>query len=53
MRAGLRHAAQVLRELAKTSLVIVAAHGDELLEAADRIVRLEDGRIVSDAAKSD
>ena len=51
-REGLRHAAQALRELSKEALVVVAAHGDELLEAADRVVCLEEGRIVSDTQRS-
>jgi ABC-type transport system involved in cytochrome bd biosynthesis fused ATPase/permease subunit len=50
-RAGITLAAGIVRELAKTKMVVLAAHTQELLEAADRVVVLEGGRVVRDEAR--
>lgn len=47
-RAGIALVGDVIRELAGTRAVIVAAHSSELLESADRILVLENGRLVHD-----
>jgi ABC-type multidrug transport system fused ATPase/permease subunit len=47
-RAGIGLVAGIVRELASTKMIVVAAHTQELLEAADRIVVLEHGRVVRD-----
>jgi ABC-type transport system involved in cytochrome bd biosynthesis fused ATPase/permease subunit len=51
-RRGTEFAVSLLRDLSKDALVIVAAHTQELLDAADRVIHLEDGRIVSDIQRS-
>jgi ABC-type multidrug transport system ATPase subunit len=46
--AGLALITRICRELARDRLVLVAAHSPELLAAADRVVVLDDGRVISD-----
>jgi ATP-binding cassette subfamily C protein CydCD len=46
--AGLARITQICRELVRERLVLVAAHSSELLAAADRVVVLEEGRVISD-----
>jgi ABC-type transport system involved in cytochrome bd biosynthesis fused ATPase/permease subunit len=46
--AGLGLVAGLCRELACTRMVLVAAHSQELLAAADRVILLEQGRVTSD-----
>jgi ATP-binding cassette subfamily C protein CydCD len=43
--AGLALVAEICREMAETRMVLVAAHSEELLKAADRVIVLEDGRV--------
>jgi ABC-type transport system involved in cytochrome bd biosynthesis fused ATPase/permease subunit len=49
-RAGTAMVAAVIRDLARTSMVALAAHSADLLEVADRVVLLDDGRVVRDDA---
>jgi ABC-type multidrug transport system fused ATPase/permease subunit len=46
--AGLALITEICRELACDRLVLVAAHSQELLAAADRVVVLDEGRVISD-----
>ncbi|MGA7123417.1 MAG: ABC transporter ATP-binding protein [Polyangiaceae bacterium] len=50
-RAGILLVASLVRELATTKMVVLAAHTPELLDAADRIVILERGRVVRDEVR--
>ena len=52
-RAGIHLVASLVRELATTKTVVLAAHTPELLDAADRIVILEGGRVVRDEVRSE
>ena len=45
-RAGIVLVAELIRELAGRGMVAFAAHTPELLEIADRVVVLKDGRVV-------
>jgi energy-coupling factor transporter ATP-binding protein EcfA2 len=50
--SGIDLVATLLRELAaRGKIVVVAAHTEKILQAADRVVRLEDGRIMDDESK--
>ncbi len=46
--AGLALVAELLRGLVRERMVLVAAHSRELLDAADRVVVLEEGRVVAE-----
>jgi ABC-type multidrug transport system fused ATPase/permease subunit len=46
-RAGIALVADLARELAQNGMVVLAAHTAELLQVADKVVMLEDGRVVS------
>ncbi len=48
-RAGIALVAGVLRELARTRMVVFAAHTPELLDIAERVVTLDGGRVVAAA----
>ncbi len=52
-RAGIALVADLVRELAATKMIVIAAHTPELLEAADQIVVLERGRVVRDEVRRD
>jgi ABC-type multidrug transport system fused ATPase/permease subunit len=46
--AGVKMVAQIVRELADAGkVVVVAAHTPELIAAADKVVHLENGRVIS------
>lgn len=45
-RAGVAMVARMIRELAREHMVVFAAHTRELIDAADRVVVLEGGRVV-------
>ncbi len=47
-RAGIALVAVLVRELARSRLVSMAAHAPELLEVADRVVVLDAGRVIED-----
>jgi ABC-type bacteriocin/lantibiotic exporter with double-glycine peptidase domain len=47
-RAGVALVAELVRELAKQSVVVFAAHTDELLRVADRVVVLDGGIVTRD-----
>jgi ABC-type multidrug transport system fused ATPase/permease subunit len=47
-RAGIALVAELVRELAGKRMVAVAAHSAELLEVADRVVELKNGRVIRD-----
>lgn len=49
-RAGIALVADVLRDLAKRHMVVVAAHTQELLAVADCVVTLEGGRIAHESS---
>jgi ATP-binding cassette subfamily C protein CydCD len=46
--AGLALVTQICRDLARDRLVLVAAHSREMLAAADRVIILDEGRVISD-----
>jgi ABC-type transport system involved in cytochrome bd biosynthesis fused ATPase/permease subunit len=46
-RSGIAVVAELLRELATRGMVAFAAHTPELLAAADRVIVLENGRVIS------
>jgi ABC-type multidrug transport system fused ATPase/permease subunit len=48
--AGVLLVARIVRELARRKVVVLAAHTPELVGAADRIVSLDEGRVVADEA---
>jgi ABC-type multidrug transport system fused ATPase/permease subunit len=50
--AGIELASELIRELARDRLVIVAAHSPKILAAADRVVTLDSGRISSESRRS-
>jgi ABC-type multidrug transport system fused ATPase/permease subunit len=50
-RAGIILVADVLLELARAKAVVFVAHTPELLDIGDRVVTLENGRVVSDGAE--
>jgi ABC-type transport system involved in cytochrome bd biosynthesis fused ATPase/permease subunit len=50
-RAGIALVADLVRELARDGMVAIAAHTAELLQVADRVVVLEQGRVISDDAR--
>jgi ATP-binding cassette subfamily C protein CydD len=50
--AGVTTVAEILRELAKTKMVIVAAHTPELVAAADDVVVLENGHVKTEPKKA-
>jgi ATP-binding cassette subfamily C protein CydCD len=50
-RAGIMLVAGLVRELATTKMIVLAAHTPELLESADQIVVLERGRVVRDEVR--
>jgi ABC-type multidrug transport system fused ATPase/permease subunit len=45
-RAGITLVAELVRELAVTKMVVIAAHTPELLDAADQVIVLERGRVI-------
>lgn len=49
-RAGIVLVADVLRDLARQHMVIVAAHTQELLAVADRVVTLEEGCVAHESS---
>jgi ABC-type bacteriocin/lantibiotic exporter with double-glycine peptidase domain len=51
-RAGVELVAEIVRELAKDRMVMVAAHTPELLQLADQVVMLDAGRVVRDGRQS-
>lgn len=51
-RAGIELVAEIVRELAKDHMVMVAVHTPELLGLADQVVTLEAGRVVPDDERS-
>ena len=52
-RAGIALVAGLVRELATTKMIAIAAHTPELLESADQIVVLERGRVMRDEVRRD
>jgi ABC-type transport system involved in cytochrome bd biosynthesis fused ATPase/permease subunit len=50
-RAGIALVADIVRELATTSSVVLAAHTPELLALAERVITLDAGRLVGDDAR--
>jgi ABC-type multidrug transport system fused ATPase/permease subunit len=51
-RAGIALVCQIVREVGADATVLLAAHAPEILELADRVVTLEDGRVASDEART-
>jgi ABC-type multidrug transport system fused ATPase/permease subunit len=47
-RAGIAFVADLIRELGRDAMVVVVAHSLELIEAADRVIHLDGGRVVRD-----
>jgi ABC-type transport system involved in cytochrome bd biosynthesis fused ATPase/permease subunit len=47
-RAGIALVADLIRDLSKRAVVIFAAHTDELLHVADRVIVLEGGTVARD-----
>jgi ABC-type multidrug transport system fused ATPase/permease subunit len=47
-RGGIALVEDIVRELAKARMVLLAAHTPELLQLAERVVTLETGRVVAD-----
>lgn len=45
-RRGIEMVVAILRELSKKSLVVVAGHTEEVIAAADVVIRLDHGRVV-------
>jgi putative ABC transport system ATP-binding protein len=45
-RAGITLVAELIKELSGRAMVAFAAHTPELLEVADRVVHLKDGRVI-------
>ncbi len=45
-RRGIEMVVEILRELSKKSLVVVAGHTEEVIAAADVVIRLDHGRVV-------
>lgn len=45
-RRGIERVVTILRELSKTSLVIVAGHTEEVIAAADVVVQLDHGKVI-------
>jgi ABC-type transport system involved in cytochrome bd biosynthesis fused ATPase/permease subunit len=48
---GVRAVTELVRELARDNMVLVAAHSPALLAAADRVVKLEAGRISAESTQ--
>jgi ABC-type transport system involved in cytochrome bd biosynthesis fused ATPase/permease subunit len=51
--AGLALITQTCRELARERIVLVAAHSQELLAASDRVILLDEGRVISDRRRAE
>ncbi|MGA2449832.1 MAG: ATP-binding cassette domain-containing protein [Polyangiaceae bacterium] len=49
--AGLSLVTGLCRDLARVRTVLVAAHSQELLAAADRVILLEEGRVISERSR--
>lgn len=50
-RRGISLVANLVRELARGRMVAVVAHNEELLDGADRVIVLEEGRLVRDETR--
>jgi ABC-type transport system involved in cytochrome bd biosynthesis fused ATPase/permease subunit len=47
-RAGISLVANLVRELARDGMVALVAHSADLLEVADRVIVLDEGRLIRD-----